>query len=134
MEYEYPVRHYIQADKEKRIIALYVLTDSSEEPKESGDILNWTQEGGQSPILNFADGTYSDENPPLTNDDGVCLYKWDDGVYERTPKEIEDDTPEPSEPPPDPPPSDLLGRVEKLESEVETLTETVEGLLEAGRN
>jgi len=137
-ETKYMNKHYIRVDEKGRIIA--GLTDDNiayPDGVQESDI--FTHEGGRLFEL-LADGEWL-TNPPLTDTDGVCLYKRvGDLNVSRTPEEIEADRP-PEPELPDPPPDDLLGRVENLENVavelktvVDDLVETVNDLLEASRN
>ena len=123
---EFPVRHFIRVDDNKRIIAHYTITNSTQPPEEDSDILNWTQEGGHLPIFKFSDGSFSDENPTLKTSDDIPLYKEVDTlVVERTEEEIEEDRealppePEPGQqstafPPSRYTPEEIVGAVEGL--------------------
>ena len=86
-------RHYIRTDENNSIIRGF--SDAFEQPQ-SDDICINEQGGYQFRIF---DG--GEENPSLTNDDGIALYKWDGkAVKARTKKEIAVDTPEPLQPQP----------------------------------
>jgi len=123
MEFQFPVRHFVRIDDESRITEVIALTDSSEEPEE-GLILNWTQEGGHCPILKFADGIFSDENPTLRDEYGVPLYSWDEMVVVRSDDDLEADRP-PEPDPPDPPIelTEIVSRVDDIEVAIKTLVE-----------
>ena len=87
--------HYIRTDTESRIIRGF--SDAFEQP-EPGDICINTE--GSYQFRLFPGGV---ENPPLRDDYGVPLYKWDGTVaIARTPQELEADRPALGEPPLDP--------------------------------
>ena len=82
--------HYIRKDAESRIT--HGFSDTFEQPL-PGDVC--ITEQGSYQFRLFPDG---EENPPLRDDYGVPLYKWDGtAVVKRTPQEIEADRPEPIE-------------------------------------
>ena len=87
-------RHYIRTDAESHII--HGFSDAIEQPQ-GGDICINDQGGYMFRLT--PDG---EENPPLRDDYGVPLYKWDaqnEAIITRTPQELEADRPEPGEPP-----------------------------------
>jgi len=121
-------RQFIRIDDRERIIHGY--SDEFEEYQEGDIEINADTNAGRHFVINI-DGEWL-TNPSLTNEHGVPLYKWSGTeIQVRTPKEIEDDTPEPPElpdPPPDPP-NDLITRIEELEDEVEALQGTINTML-----
>ena len=89
-------KHYIRTDKQNRIV--HGFSDAFEQPQ-ADDILLNENGGRQFEIL--VDGEWL-TNPQLLNEWQVPLYKWNDKeVLKRTEQEVEDDMPEPPEPPPD---------------------------------
>ena len=93
---EYYNKHYIRIDEENRII--HGFSDAFGQPQDGDICIN--DKGGYQFRLVIADGL-SEENPPLRDDYGVLLYRWD-GEYavRRSDEELEADRPEPGEPPP----------------------------------
>jgi len=117
-------KHYIRVeinnDREEKYI-VYGFSNAFEDPLEDDILIN--AEGGRQFQLKFPDGTLSEENPPLRDEYGVLLYRWDDGVVERPGDELEADRlPEPEAEQEEPtgidPLEGLLGRIERLEESV----------------
>lgn len=94
-------KHYIRVDDQNRIIKGF--SDAFEEPLETDICVN--EDGGRHFKLNNA------VNPPLTDVEGIYLYKYDNGIVERTPMELEGD------------------RAPQPKSEFEVLRETVDMLV-----
>ena len=87
---DYYNSHWIRTDDQGRIIAGF--SDAFEPPQDGDICIN--SEGGYQFRL-YPGGA---ENPPLRDEYGVPLYKWDGEVIARAQQEIEDDRPEPVEP------------------------------------
>jgi len=93
-------KHFIRTNENNHIIHRY---STEHEETQAGDIeINVGMHPGRD-VCFFVNGEWR-TNPPVTNGDGVYLYNWSGTeILERTPQEIEADTPEPPELP-DPPP------------------------------
>ena len=88
MDEQFFNKHYIRIDENKNIINGF--SDAFRQAESTDILIN--AEGGYQFRL-FPD---SEENPPLFNDMGIPLYKWDNAqVTKRTQKEIKADTPPP---------------------------------------
>ena len=90
-------RHYIRTDAESRII--HGFSSAIEQP-EDGDICINEQGGCQFRLI--VGGVPTEENPPLRDEHGVPLYRWDvqnEIITARTPQELEADRPKPGTPP-----------------------------------
>lgn len=96
-------KHYIRIDEENRVIKGF--SDAFEKPKEGDIVIN--EKGGRHFRLPFENRV----NPPLKTDEGVPLYKYENGeAKERTQEEIQADI---DALPPSPPTT--VERVEQLE-------------------
>jgi len=107
MDEQFSNNHYIRINDHNHII--YGFSDVFHRP-ESTDILI-TDKGGRHFRL-FHDG---EDNPPLFNDSGISLYKWNGTrISPRTKKELNADQPTP--PPSMPTLSELYERINEYEN------------------
>ena len=103
MEEQEGNKHYVRIDEEKRIIKGF--SDAFEQPQENDIVIN--EQGGRHFRLPFENRV----NPPLKTDEGIPLYKYENGeVKVRGKEEIQEDT----DALPPPPPS-TAERVKELE-------------------
>ena len=112
-------KHYIRIREDSAII--HGFSDAFEQPQD-GDIL--INDRGRRNFRLFPGGT---ENPPIRDELGIPLYKWEnEQVQERTQKEIQAERD--ALPPPQPPPTTDLS---KIQEQIDDLGEAFDILLEA---
>ena len=89
-------KHYIRIDSQSRIT--HGFSDEFEQPQDNDIEINIGMNAGRLFELFVNDEWLT--NPPLTDFDGVFLYKWDGKqALQRTDKEMDADRPEPPEQP-----------------------------------